>query len=69
MPYRQKDSIVADNMAHRRQPPADPMAYVRTRVPEAATKAGTSNYIPQYLWDVITCPCLSAAQVCVIIPR
>ena len=19
--------------------------------------AGTSNYIPQYLWDVITCPC------------
>ena len=20
-------------------------------------KAGTSNYIPQYLWDVITCPC------------
>ena len=21
-------------------------------------RAGTSNYIPQYLWDVITCPCL-----------
>ena len=20
-------------------------------------RAGTSNYIPQYLWDVITCPC------------
>ena len=22
-----------------------------------ASRAGTSNYIPQYLWDVITCPC------------
>ena len=22
------------------------------------SRAGTSNYIPQYLWDVITCPCL-----------
>ena len=21
------------------------------------SKVGTSNYIPQYLWDVITCPC------------
>ena len=21
------------------------------------SRAGTSNYIPQYLWDVITCPC------------
>ena len=23
-----------------------------------ASRAGTSNYIPRYLWDVITCPCL-----------
>ena len=23
----------------------------------SASRAGTSNYIPQYLWDVITCPC------------
>ena len=21
------------------------------------SRAGTSNYIPQYLWDMITCPC------------
>ena len=21
------------------------------------SRTGTSNYIPQYLWDVITCPC------------
>ena len=21
------------------------------------SRAGTSNYIPQFLWDVITCPC------------
>ena len=21
------------------------------------SRAGTSNYIPQYLWDIITCPC------------
>ena len=24
---------------------------------QQVTRAGTSNYIPQYLWDVITCPC------------
>ena len=23
----------------------------------ALSRAGISNYIPQYLWDVITCPC------------
>ena len=26
-------------------------------LPEVCTKDWTSNYIPQYLWDVITCPC------------
>ena len=31
--------------------------YLTTRVTETSIKAGTSNYIPQYLWDVITCPC------------
>ena len=25
-------------------------------VPEAGTKAGISNYIPHYMWDIITCP-------------
>ena len=24
---------------------------------EQVPRVGTSNYIPQYLWDVITCPC------------
>ena len=25
--------------------------------PKQVSRAGTSNYIPQILWDVITCPC------------
>ena len=31
--------------------------YLRSVVTEAGIKAGTSNYIPQYLWGVITCLC------------
>ena len=30
---------------------------MKSVVLEAGIKAGTSNYIPQYMWDVITCPC------------
>ena len=30
---------------------------MRSVVPEAGIKAGTSNSLPQILWDVITCPC------------
>ena len=29
----------------------------RTRVPQANIRAGKSNYVPQYLWNVITFPC------------
>ena len=32
-------------------------AHMGTCVPEADIKGGTSNHIPQYMWDVITCPC------------
>ena len=32
-------------------------SFIRSVVPEASVKAGPSNYIPQILWDVITCPC------------
>ena len=34
------------------------LIYMRSIVPEAGDKAGTVNYVPQYLWDVIICPCL-----------
>ena len=30
---------------------------IRTVCQNHVSRAGTSNYIPQYLWDVITCPC------------
>ena len=30
--------------------------YIRSVAPEAGIKAGTNDYIPQILWDVITCP-------------
>ena len=37
---------------------SDAFAGCMSVVPEAGIKAGTCNYIPQYLWpDVITCPC------------
>ena len=29
----------------------------REQCQKLVSRAGTSNYIPQYLWDVITCPC------------
>ena len=34
------------------------MAYIWEHLcQKQVSRAGTSNYIPQYLWDVITCPC------------
>ena len=42
-------------------PIGDRLSYGRNDVkivaPEISTKAGSKNYIPLYLWDVITCPC------------
>ena len=32
--------------------------HISWNILSAWIKAGTSNYIPQILWDVITCPCL-----------
>ena len=31
--------------------------YMRLLCQKQVSRVGTSNYIPQYLWDVITCPC------------
>ena len=31
--------------------------YMRSVVSEPGLRAGTINYIPRYLWDIITCPC------------
>ena len=30
--------------------------HIRVLCQEQVSRAGTSNYIPQYLWDIITCP-------------
>ena len=32
-------------------------------------KGGTSNYVPQYLWYVITCPFISYMHLACICPR
>ena len=34
-----------------------PHTWGLTGCQKQVSRAGTSNYIPQYLWDVITCPC------------